>query len=104
MPDESKNGKWAKYVAMMTMATFVLGGLFWVFQVWMTATEARALAMENRQTLKESLEQKADKDDIQDLKQEIRDLNKQIQDLHEDLDNSAFIKHARHKDQDNGNN
>lgn len=100
MTDESKNGRWSKYVALATIAAFVLGGLFWVFQVWMTATEGKALALENRQTLKDSLQQKADKDDIKDLKQQIRDLTTKIDYLQEDLDSSAFIKHVKHKSQE----
>lgn len=61
--------------AGLTILGILLGGLFWVFQVGATATEALKIANEAKITAAA----KADADDIQELRQAIRDLRHDLE-------------------------
>ncbi len=61
--------------AVLGIIAILLGGLFWIFQVSATATEALKIATEARA----KAELKADVDDIQRLDQDVRDLRKSLE-------------------------
>jgi cobalamin biosynthesis protein CobD/CbiB len=60
----------SRITAALTIIGFLLGALFWMFTVASTATAAKSLADTTAQTL----EHKADKDDLKEMRQDIKDI------------------------------
>jgi len=68
--EPTENTPLGRVLTIMTIATIIIGAIFWIANVSATASQANSLSQQNAN----EIQKKADREDLKEIKSDIKDI------------------------------